>query len=80
MLDRVLVIASLVTSSSLRENVWPSFRNTILCISSCGRTVSPLSLTEEILYDSPSVSPAVMNMSRLSGLIATWVLSMLKSM
>ncbi len=49
MLDRVLVIASLVTSSSLREKVWPSFNSTSRWISSVGRTVSPLSFTDEIV-------------------------------
>ena len=48
-------------------------------MSSTGSTVSPLTLTSEIVYCSPSVTPAVMNMSRLSGLIETWVESRLKS-
>ena len=42
-------------------------------------TVSPVTFTSEFLYCSPSVMPAVMNMSRLSGLIDTWVESRLKS-
>ena len=52
---------------------------TSFSISSLGSTVSPVTFTSEILYCSPSVMPAVMNMSRLSGLIDTWVESMLKS-
>ncbi|MNS91218.1 hypothetical protein D3C72_1252970 [compost metagenome] len=79
MLDSELVIESELNSSSARENVSPDFCTTMRSTSSCGRIVSPLTLISEILYWSPSVTPAVMNMSRLSGLIETWVESMLKS-
>jgi len=78
-LDSVLLIASALSSSRPRENVSPAFWNTMRSTFSCGRTVSPVTLISEILYCSPSVTPAVMNMSRLSGLIETWVESTLKS-
>ncbi len=79
MLDSELVMVSELNSSSARENVSPDFWITMRSTSSCGRMVSPLTLISEILYCAPSVTPAVRNMSRLSGLIDTWVESMLKS-
>ncbi len=69
-----------VSSSRRREKIWPSWTSTIDCNSSFGSTVSPVSWTEDTLYWSPSLTPAVRNMSRRSGLIETCVESMLKSM
>ena len=80
MLDRRAVIASVANSSTPREKVLPGLMNsTIFSISSFGSTVSPETVTPETLYTSPSVMPAVRYMSFLSGLIATWVVSRLKS-
>ena len=79
MLPSVAVMESDVISSRMRENVCSGLTITSFSISSFGSTVSPVTFTSEILYCSPSVMPAVMNMSRLSGLIDTWVESMLKS-
>ena len=79
MLPSVAVMESDVISSRMRENVCSGLTITSFSISSFGSTVSPVTFTSEILYCSPSEMPAVMNMSRLSGLIDTWVESMLKS-
>ena len=80
MLDRRAVIASVANSSRPREKVLPGLMNaTIFSISAFGSTVSPETVTPETLYTSPSVMPAVRYMSFLSGLIATWVVSRLKS-
>ncbi len=66
-------------SSRRREKIWSLRTTTIFSTRSCGSTVSPLTLTSDTVYCSPSVTPAVRNMSFLSGLIATWVESRLKS-
>ena len=79
MLPSIVVIESVVSSSSAREKNWSFLTSTICSICSCGSTVSPVTLTSEILYFSPSVTFAVMNMSCLDGLIAIWVDSTLKS-
>ena len=80
MLDRRAVMASVANSSTPREKVLPGLMNsTIFSISAFGSTVSPETVTPETLYTSPSVMPAVRYMSFLSGLIATWVVSRLKS-
>ena len=75
MLPSVVVIASEVNSSRRREKICSGLTTTSFSICSFGSTVSPVTLTPETLYCSPSVRPAVMYMSRLSGLIATWVVS-----
>ena len=81
MLARRAVIALLAASTKRREKVLPGAMNaTVRSISSFGNTVSPETVTPETVYTSPSVMPAVMNMSFLSPLISTWVESMLKSM
>jgi len=80
MLLSVLVMLSAVSSSRTREKVLPTLGMTRRSIWSCGRIVSPVTLISEIVYFSPSVTLAVRYMSRLSGLIDTWVESMLKSM
>ena len=81
MFARRAVIDSVASSTSPRENVLPGVMNaTMRSISSFGSTVSPETVTPDTLYTSPSVMPAVMNMSFLSPLISTWVESMLKSM
>ncbi len=80
MLLSVLVMLSAVSSSRTREKVLPALGMTSFSICSCGRIVSPVTLISEIVYFSPSVTLAVRYMSRFSGLIDTWVESMLKSM
>ena len=67
------MIASEVISSRRREKIWSGLTSTRRSICSFGRIVSPVTLTLEILYCSPSVTPAVMNMSWRSGLIETCV-------
>ena len=79
MLLSAIVIESEVSSSRRREKTMSFFRMTIFSTVSCGSTVSPVTLTSETLYCSPSVTSAVRYMSFLSGLIDTWVESMLKS-
>ena len=49
MLDSVATIASELSSSSARENVWPSRTNTRSSICSLGRIVSPVTSTPEIV-------------------------------
>jgi hypothetical protein len=68
-----------VMSSRRRENTWSLRTSRRFSMSSLRRMVSPVRFTLEILYCSPSSMPATIDMSRLSALISTWVLSMLKS-
>ncbi len=52
------MIASELSSSRRREKIWPSLTTTIFSTCSLGSTVSPLTVTEDTLYWSPSLTPA----------------------
>ena len=73
------MIASELISSRRREKICSGLTSTSFSICSFGSMVSPVTCTVDTLYWSPSLTPAVMNMSWRSGLIETWVESMLKS-
>ena len=79
MLPSVAMMPSLVSSTRAREKVLPSCSTTSFWMSSIGRMVSPVTFTEDTVYTSPSATLAVTKMSRLSGEMATWVDSTLKS-
>ena len=49
MLDSELVIRSEERSSITRENTWPSRASTSRSTSACGSTVSPVTLTSEMV-------------------------------